>query len=134
MYGSFNAQTGRRALAAGRAFEVLVTDRRSWWLAAGSVALLAVVYLAARYALAMTSVLAETNYDEALTGLIALAILRGGTFGRATAYARLLASVLGLGLFVPTIGVPLALLSVLFEWLWYILLARGLFQLGGRSA
>lgn len=46
-------------------------------MVAGAGVLLTVVYLAARYRLATTPVLAETYYDEALTGLMGLAILRG---------------------------------------------------------
>src|SRR5262245_40322264 len=46
-------------------------------LTVGALLFLAVVYFAARYWLATTSRLAETYYDEALTGLMGLAILRG---------------------------------------------------------
>lgn len=62
--------------------------------------------------------------------MIAVVILRSNLLSRWTGYARFLGSVLGLGLFVPVIGVPLALLSVVFEWTWYLLLAGGLFRLG----
>jgi hypothetical protein len=62
--------------------------------------------------------------------MISVLILRSNTFSKWTGYARFLASVLGLGLFVPVIGVPLALFSVVFEWIWYMLLARELFNLG----
>jgi hypothetical protein len=60
---------------------------------------------------------------------IAAVILRSKILSRPTGYARLAASVLGLGLFVPVIGIPLALFSVLFEWAWYILLGRDLLRL-----
>jgi hypothetical protein len=67
---------------------------------------------------------------ESLVGvLIAGVILHSSVFNSATGYARLLASVLGLGLFMPGIGVALALFSVIFEWIWYVLLARRFFQL-----
>jgi hypothetical protein len=62
--------------------------------------------------------------------IVAAVILRSKVLSRPTGYARLAASVLGLGLFVPVIGIPLALFSVLFEWIWYILLGRGLLRLG----
>src|SRR5262245_25694064 len=52
-----------------------VWHRRLWVAAAG--ALLAAVFLALRYRLALTPLLAETYYDEALTGLMAFAILHG---------------------------------------------------------
>jgi hypothetical protein len=66
--------------------------------------------------------------------IIGAVIVRGGILSKPTGYARLAASVLGLGLFVPVIGMPLALFSVLFEWIWYLLLGRGLLQLGRRGA
>jgi len=50
---------------------------RSWCWTAGALGGLAVLYLAARYWLATTPFLSETSYDEALTGLMGLAILRG---------------------------------------------------------
>ena len=43
----------------------------------GPPALLALVFLATRYVLARTALLSETYYDEALTGLMGLAILHG---------------------------------------------------------
>ncbi|MHB1132870.1 MAG: hypothetical protein ACYC4L_10835 [Chloroflexota bacterium] len=66
--------------------------------------------------------------------IIAFVILRSKVLSRTTGYVRLLASVLGLGLFVPVVGVPLALFSVNFEWIWYVLLARELFRLGRSGA
>jgi hypothetical protein len=72
---------------------------------------------------------------ESVAGvLIAGAILRSVVFSKATAYARLLASVLGLGLFLPVVGVPLALFSVVLEWVWYVLIARRFLQLGRGAA
>jgi hypothetical protein len=63
---------GTLAAAVARA---RLSHRRLWL--AGSGALLAAVFLALRYRLALTPTLAETYYDEALTGLMASAILRG---------------------------------------------------------
>jgi hypothetical protein len=34
---------------------------------------------------------------------------------------------------VPTLGVPLALLSVVFEWAWFILVGRGLLRLSSAG-
>jgi hypothetical protein len=50
-------------------------------------------------------------------------------FSKLTAYVGILASVLGLGLFVPTIGLLLSLISLIPTLMWYILLARRLFRL-----
>jgi hypothetical protein len=35
-----------------------------------------------------------------------------------------------LGLYVPKVGVYISVFSVVFLWVWYILVARRLFQLG----
>src|SRR5262249_29846109 len=50
--------------------------RRATWIVIVGAAL-AVVFLGLRYRLAVTPPLAETYYDEALTGLMAIAILHG---------------------------------------------------------
>ena len=57
-------------------------------------------------------------------------MLRRDVFSQATAYAGILANVIGLGLFMPTIGVFLALVSLVPVVIWDILIARRLFQLG----
>jgi hypothetical protein len=52
-----------------------------------------------------------------------------GIFSKITAYMGILASVLGLGLFVPTIGLLLSLISLIPTLMWYILIARRLIRL-----
>ena len=61
---------------------------------------------------------------------VSVVMLRSNIFNKVTAYAGILANAIGLGLFVPTIGVFIAVFSVVFLWIWYILVARRLFQLG----
>ena len=61
---------------------------------------------------------------------IPLVMLRTTIFGKAIAYLGLLANAVGLGLYLPVIGLFLALFSVVFLECWYILLARRLFQFG----
>jgi hypothetical protein len=61
-------------------------------------------------------------------------MLRGTTFGKATAVLGILANAIGLGLYLPAIGLFLALFSVVFLELWYILLGRRLLQLGQGAA
>ena len=61
--------------------------------------------------------------------IISVVMLRSTIFGKVTAYVGILANALGLGLFVPAIGVFLALISVVGLLIWYILIARRLFQL-----
>ena len=64
-------------------------------------------------------------------GLIISAVMlrSNDIFSKVTAYVGILASVLGLGLFVPTIGLLLSLISVTPTLMWYILIARRLFRL-----
>jgi len=42
----------------------------------------------------------------------------------------ILGNAVGLGLYVPTIGVYIAVFSMVFLEIWYVLIARRLFQLG----
>lgn len=62
--------------------------------------------------------------------MTAVVMLKSKLFSRATAYAGILGSVLGLGLYVPKIGLFLAIISVPFLAVWNILIARRLFRLG----
>lgn len=65
-----------------------------------------------------------------LSGLIiSLVMLQTNIFSRATAYVRIASSVCDLGLYLPTIGIFISILSVLFLFVWNILIARRLFQL-----
>jgi hypothetical protein len=64
------------------------------------------------------------------TIMISAVMLRSKLFSKATAYLGILANVIALGLYVPMIGVYISVFSVVFLWAWYILIARGLFQLG----
>lgn len=65
-----------------------------------------------------------------LTGLIiSLVMLKTTIFSKATAYVRIASSVCDLGLYIPTIGIFISIFSVLFLFIWNILIARRLFQL-----
>jgi len=62
--------------------------------------------------------------------LIGVVMLRSGVFSAATAWLAILANTVGLGLYVPVVGVYIAVFSVLFLEAWYLLVARRLYQLG----
>ncbi len=62
--------------------------------------------------------------------LIGCAMARARLFGRFEAWALVVANVVGLGLFVPGIGVGISLISVLILEVWYVAIARRLFALG----
>lgn len=71
-----------------------------------------------------------------LAGLIiSIVMLRSSIFGKATAYAGILANVFGLGYFIALAFAPALCflppsISAPFRLIWYILIARRLFQLG----
>jgi hypothetical protein len=62
--------------------------------------------------------------------IISAVMLRSKIFSKTTAYLGILANVIALGLYVPEIGVFISIFSVVFLWMWYLLVARRLFQLG----
>jgi hypothetical protein len=62
--------------------------------------------------------------------IISVVMLRSNIFSKVTAYVGILANVLGLAYFLPAVGVLLSLISVVGLAIWYILIARRLFQLG----
>lgn len=62
--------------------------------------------------------------------IISVVMLRSNIFSKVTAYMGILAGVIGFGLYVPTIGIYISIFSVVFMAIWYILIARRLFQLG----
>lgn len=66
-----------------------------------------------------------------LSGLmISLVMLKSSIFGKTTVYLRIASSVCDLGLYLPVIGMYISMFSVLFLFIWNILIARRLFQLG----
>jgi hypothetical protein len=57
-------------------------------------------------------------------------MLRSDTFGRATAYVGVVTNIVVFGLYVPEVGAYISILSVVGYVIWYILIARRLYQLG----
>jgi hypothetical protein len=64
---------------------------------------------------------------------ISAVMLRGTMFGRAIAYLGIAANTIGLGLYVPVVGLFLSVFSVLFLEAWYILLGHRLLRLAGAT-
>jgi hypothetical protein len=62
--------------------------------------------------------------------MLSAVMLRSKLFSKTTAYLGILANVIALGLYVPVIGIYISVFSVVFLWVWYLLIARRLFQLG----
>ena len=61
-------------------------------------------------------------------------MVRARLFGLAAGRLLVVANVIGLGIFVPGIGVALALGSVLILWAWYVLLGWRLARLARPHA
>ncbi len=62
--------------------------------------------------------------------IISVVMLRNDVFSKAIAYLGIVANAFAFGLYAPTIGISISVFSVVFLWVWDILLARKLFQLG----
>lgn len=62
--------------------------------------------------------------------LISAIMLQSGIFSKLTGWMGILANAVGFGLYVPTVGVYIAVFSVFFLEVWYILIAGKFFQLG----
>ncbi len=56
-------------------------------------------------------------------------MLRSKLFSRAIAYLGILANLIALGLYVPQVGIYISIFSVVFLWVWYILLAARFIRL-----
>ena len=66
--------------------------------------------------------------------MIGAVMVRSKVFGRVAAYALIVGDVIGLGLYVPLLGVLLSVISVPVLWIWYVLIARRLIQLGSGAS
>jgi hypothetical protein len=65
--------------------------------------------------------------------MVSAVMLRSHVFSKACGYVGLLEAILGFGLYVPVIGIPLSILSAFGLQLWNILIARRLLQMAGHS-
>jgi hypothetical protein len=66
--------------------------------------------------------------------IVSVVMLQSNIFGKVTAYMGILAAIFNWALYVPEIGIFLAILSVIPFWaIWLILVARRLFQLARAS-
>jgi hypothetical protein len=64
--------------------------------------------------------------------LISTVMLRSNIFSKATAYLRIASSILDFGIFIPDVGLYIAMFSVVFLLIWNIMIAKRLFQLSRR--
>jgi hypothetical protein len=61
--------------------------------------------------------------------LAGVAMIRAGLFGRAAGWVVVIANVVGLGIFLPGVGVVVALASVLLLWAWFLRIGWGFLRL-----
>jgi hypothetical protein len=66
-------------------------------------------------------------------GISSLLMVRSRTFAKATAYAGLIVTISGLGVFVPGIGALLSLAATIGGVIWYPLMARDFYRLGWQQ-
>jgi hypothetical protein len=67
----------------------------------------------------------------ALSGLISsLLMLRSPFFGKTTAWIGIISSIIGLGFFIPVIGIPLLFINTIGGIIWLSLIARTFLRLG----
>jgi hypothetical protein len=123
---------GSLALIVARPFaEMLALSRQ--YAAATSDAQRAALLAAGEVMMALTNgTTFHVSYNLAniVLVIVPLVMLQGKRFSKATASSGLMSGIIGFGLYVPVIGIYISILSVLFYGVWYILVARRLFQLG----
>jgi hypothetical protein len=66
--------------------------------------------------------------------LMSVVMLRSADFSKVAAHAGIWGNLVGLGLYIPKIGISLSAGSGLVLWIWYILLGRNLLKLGRTAA
>jgi len=66
-----------------------------------------------------------------ITGLlVSIVMLRSKIFNKATAYVRITSSILDFGLFIPVVGLYISAFSAVLLFVWNIMIAHRLLQLG----
>lgn len=66
--------------------------------------------------------------------LIGVVMLQSGLFSKLTAWLAIAGNGLGLGLYIPGVGIYISVFSVLFLEVWYVLIALRLLRLGRDTA
>lgn len=105
----------------------------SQYAAAGSEAQRAVIAAAGQGLLATWQGSAfQTSYilGSIASIIISMVMLRSDLFHKPAAIMGILANTLALGLYVPVIGTAISIFSVVFLWIWYLMIAIPLFRLG----
>jgi Domain of unknown function (DUF4386) len=121
----FASNTSFNMLALSDQYASATTDaQRAMYLAAGQSML--AIYQGTAF---------HVNYVLGAVGglIVAVVMLRSNIFSRLTAYLGIVANVFAFGLYVPSVGIFLSILSVLPLPVWDVLVALKLFQLARGS-
>ncbi len=117
----FASNTAFSMLSLSDQYAVAITDaQRAMFLAAGQAMLAIYNGTAFKVSYVLGSIAPV---------IISVVMLRSHIFSKTTAVMGILANVIAIGLFVPRIGAFLSLFSLVFLAIWFILIARRLFQL-----
>jgi hypothetical protein len=65
--------------------------------------------------------------------LLGAALVRARVFGRAAGWLLVVANVVGLGIFLPGVGIAVSLFSVLLLWVWYLRIGWSLVRMVRRA-
>jgi hypothetical protein len=65
--------------------------------------------------------------------IISVVMLQNNIFSKTTGYLGLASNIIALGLYIPVIGITISIFSVMFLWIWDILIAFRFFQLGNLT-
>ena len=65
--------------------------------------------------------------------LLGAALVRAGALGRAAGWLLVVANVVGLGIFLPSVGIAVSLVSVLLLWVWYMRIGWSLARMVRRG-
>ena len=118
------SNTALELLSLSQSHAVATTDaQRAVYLAAGEAALSA--YYGTVFQ--VSYVLGYAAYV-----VLGIAMLRGGGFGRSTAYLGIATGIAGFGFYLPVIGLALSVFVVLLVGAWNILVARHLLRLAAE--
>jgi hypothetical protein len=67
------------------------------------------------------------------TLILSILMLNNRVFGKATGTSGILVAVIGLGLYIPQIGLFLSIISLIPGTTWYVLVARSLFRMSNQA-
>lgn len=60
--------------------------------------------------------------------IVSFVMLKSKIFSKTASYTGIIGNAVGFGLYIPTIGIYISLISVIGLWIWYILISKRLFK------